>query len=117
MLYQATYQSNAGYLEASKSRIKVSESHNGAVGYHKLLAAVALQEKYNITSNTANEDHKVEEKINTRDIYLTFQFLSKLDNFSYKQLNTQIKNKYIMGMGRYPQYLLGFITLINNYIP
>ena len=43
MLYQSTYQSNADYLESFKAHIKVSEAHNGAVGYHTLLAAVALQ--------------------------------------------------------------------------
>ena len=116
MLYQSTYQSNADYLESFKAHIKVSEAHNGAVGYHTLLAAVALQEKCIITSNTANEDHKFEAKINTRDIYPTFQFLSKLDNFSYKKLNTQLKNKYIMGMDRHPQDLTVVMKLLNNYI-
>ena len=34
----------------------------------------------------------------------------------YKQLNTYLKNNYIMGMDRYPQDLLGVIKLLNNHI-
>ena len=54
MFYQIPYQSNADYLEALKVHLKVSEAYNGAMGYHLVLVAVALQEKNNITSGTAN---------------------------------------------------------------
>ena len=60
MVYQAPYHSNADYMEAFKAHIKLTEAHNISVGYHPGLAAVALQEKYNISSDTANEDQKIE---------------------------------------------------------
>ena len=52
MFYQETYQSNADYLEAIRAHPRVSEAHNGAVGYHPRLSAIALQEKHIITRNT-----------------------------------------------------------------
>ena len=39
-----------------------------------------------------------------------------LDKLRYKQLNTELKNNYIMGMDGYPQDLPGFIKLLNSYI-
>ena len=47
-------------MESLKAHLKLSQSRNGSVGYHPGLAAVALQEKYNISSDTANEDQKIE---------------------------------------------------------
>ena len=43
-------------------------------------------------------------------------FLRISDNLRYKQLNTELKNNYIMGMDRYPQDLPEFMKLLNNYI-
>ena len=40
---QNPYQSNENYLEHFKAHIKVSRSHNVAVGYYSGSAAVALQ--------------------------------------------------------------------------
>ena len=76
------------------------------MGYHPVLAAIALQEKNNIISNTTNEDQKIEVNINVREIYLMRMFLSGAYNFRYKKLNKELK-KYIMGMYGYPQDLLG----------
>ena len=42
--------------------------------------------------------------------------LSEADNLRYKQLQTEPKNNYIMSMYGYPQYLLGLMKLLNNYI-
>ena len=43
-------------------------------------------------------------------------FLSGKDNFGYNQLNTYIKNNYVVGMDRYPQDLPVVIKLLNKYI-
>ena len=40
--YQAPYHSNTYYLEAFKANLKVSQYHNGYVGYHPGLAVAAL---------------------------------------------------------------------------
>ena len=45
MFYQAPYQSNVDYLEAFKANLIVNKAHNGSLGYHLVLSAVALQEK------------------------------------------------------------------------
>ena len=66
MFYHAPYQSNAYYLESFKTHIKVSEPHNGAVGYYLGLAAIVLQEKHNITSDTAQKEHNIESNIKSR---------------------------------------------------
>ena len=42
MFYQEPYHSNAEYLEAFKVHLKVSEAHNGSVGYHPELVAISL---------------------------------------------------------------------------
>ena len=54
LFYQLPYQLNSDYLEAFKAHLKLSESHDGAVGYHTVLAAIEIQEKHNIASDTAN---------------------------------------------------------------
>ena len=54
MFYKEPYLSNADYLGAFKSNLKVNKAHNVEVGYHPRLAVISLQEKHNITSNTAN---------------------------------------------------------------
>ena len=41
--YQSPYYSNADYLEDFKAHLKLSKSHNGALLYHLVLAAVAPQ--------------------------------------------------------------------------
>ena len=66
MFYQSPYQSNADYLESFKVDIKVSKAHNGAVGYHLILADISLQYKQDITSDTSNEDQDIEANINAR---------------------------------------------------
>ena len=43
-------------------------------------------------------------------------FLNVSGNLSYKQLNTYLKNKYIMGLQSYTQNLIGAIKPLNNYI-
>ena len=72
LLYRLSYQSNADYLEEIKVHFKVSESHNGVVGYHPVLAAVVIQEKKNITSDTSNKDQKIEANIKARQRYLIY---------------------------------------------
>ena len=94
MFYQAPYQSNADYLEKFKAHLKLSKSHNGSVGYHPELAEVSVQEKYNITSDTANEYQKIEANINSRERYLTCMFLSVAENLRYKQIKTELKNTH-----------------------
>ena len=42
LFYQAFHQSNMDYMEAFKSDLKLSEAHNGAVGYYPDLYAAAL---------------------------------------------------------------------------
>ena len=42
--------------------------------------------------------------------------LRRAEKVRYKQLNTELKNNYIMGMDGYPQDLPGVIKLLNNYI-
>ena len=66
MFYQVPYQSNADYLKALKAHIKLSEAHNVVVGYHWVLAATALKEKHNITSNTLNKYKKIDVNIKSR---------------------------------------------------
>ena len=95
IFYQAPYQSNADYLEAFKSHINVSESHNGAVRYNPVLAVIALQEKHSISSNNTNKDHNIEANSKSIEKYLTCMFLSEADNLRYKQIKTNLK-KYIV---------------------
>ena len=64
LLYQAPYQSNADDLEAFNVHIKVSKLQNGVLGYHLGLVEISLQEKHNITRDTAIEDHKIGANIN-----------------------------------------------------
>ena len=84
--------------------------------YNLGLSAVAIQEKYNIISDTANEDQKIEANIKAIKIYLMCMFLNRADNLRYKQLKTELKNNYIVVMYGYPQHLLGVMKLLNNYI-
>ena len=70
LFYQAPCQSNVDYLEAFKTHIKENESHNVAVGHHMGLSAVSLQEKYNITRDTANSGQKIEVNIKAIEIYV-----------------------------------------------
>ena len=51
---QEPYNSNADYMEAFKAHLKVSESQNGVVVYHPVLASIIPQEKQNITSDAVN---------------------------------------------------------------
>ena len=53
-------------MEAFKAHLKISRAHNVAVGYHPTLSAIALQEKYNITRDTTNEEHDIVAKIKAR---------------------------------------------------
>ena len=62
-------------MEALNVNIKVSKAHNGAVGYHPGLAAIILQEKQNITSDTANKDHNIEANTKDMERYLPCMFL------------------------------------------
>ena len=59
MFDKSPYQPNVGSLEAFKAHLKVSEAQNGVVGYHPGLAEIKLQERHNITRNTASEDQKI----------------------------------------------------------
>ena len=43
IFYQVPYPLKAYHPEAFKEHLKVSEPHNGAVGYHPILAAISLQ--------------------------------------------------------------------------
>ena len=43
LFYKAPYQSNADNLTSLKAHIKLIKSHNGAVVYHLLLAAIILK--------------------------------------------------------------------------
>ena len=79
------------YLEALKANFKVSKEKNGAVVCHLLLSDIALQEKHNTTIDTANEDHKIEADIKSRERYLTCMFLSRSDKLRYNQLNIDLK--------------------------
>ena len=54
------------YLEYFKANIKLRKSHNGAVGYHPGLPLIVMQEKHNITRETANKEKNIETKIKTR---------------------------------------------------
>ena len=93
------------YLEAFNVHLKVRKEHNGPIGYHPVLEVIVLQEKHNITSDTANEEQKTEENIKARERQLMCMFLSGSYNLRYKKLKIDIKNKYIMGMGGYPKEL------------
>ena len=77
-------------MELFKVHLKGSKAHNLEVGYHPVLAAIALQEK-NITSNTTNEDQNIEANINASEICIMCMFLSGAENFRYKQLNTELQ--------------------------
>ena len=39
LFYKASYQSNVEYIEAFRAHLKLSEIHNGAVGYHPGLSS------------------------------------------------------------------------------
>ena len=47
---------------------------------------------------------------------MTCLFLSGTENLKYKQLNTELKNNYIIGLYDYPQYLPAAIKILSNYI-
>ena len=66
MFYQGPYQSKSYSLEAFKAHLKISKAHNEAVGYHPTLAAIMIQEKHNITSDTTNEEHNNAANIKAR---------------------------------------------------
>ena len=76
LFYQAFHQSNMDYMEAFKSDLKLSVSHNWSEGYYPDLATAALLEKQNITSDSKNEEKKIEDNIKVRDKYLTCLFPS-----------------------------------------
>ena len=86
------------------------------MGYQTGLSDIAQKEKHNFTIDTVNEDHNIEANTKAREIYLTYMFLRGADNLKYKQLKTDLRNNHIMGMDGYPQDLLGFMKLLNNYI-
>ena len=98
LLYQAPYQSNADCLEAFKAHLKVSEAHNGVVGYHLGLSAVTQQKKYIITSDNTNQDQEIEANIKARERYLMCMFSIRAQKWRYKKLKTELKKNYIMGM-------------------
>ena len=86
------------------------------MGYHTGLSAIALQEKHNITSDTANEYQKIEANIKSIERYIACMFLIVSENLRYKQLNKELKNNYIVVMDGYPQDLPVVMKLLNNYI-
>ena len=53
-------------MEAFKAHLKIITAHNVAVGYHPTLAAIMIQEKHNITSDTTNEEHNNAANIKAR---------------------------------------------------
>ena len=63
LFYQDPYQSNVEDLETFKVHLKIRKTHDGTLWYHLGLAASALPEKHNITSDIANEEQKIEAKI------------------------------------------------------
>ena len=99
-----------------KAHLKVSEAHNGAVGYHNGIAESALLEKHNIIIDAANEEQKIESNIKYRGEYMTCIFLIGADNLRYKQLNVDLNSNYIIGMYGYHQDILVVVKLLNNYI-
>ena len=112
MFYQALYQSNSDDMEAFKEHLKWSESHNEAVWYHLILSAIAIQKnKYHqILLTWGPEDWgRYQGQRNIPDAHVTKwsrQF----------QVQSELKNKYIMCMDGYPQDLPGVMKLMNNYI-
>ena len=102
------------YLEVFKAHLKVSEAHNGAVGYHNGIAESALLEKHNIIIDAANEEQKIESNIKSKGKYMTGLLLIWAEKLRYKKLKTEIKNNYIMVLVGYLQDLPGVIKIANN---
>ena len=56
LFYQAPYQSNAEYLAAFKTHLKLSNDCIGDVGYYPGLVAAALLKKHSITKDSESEE-------------------------------------------------------------
>ena len=122
-LKQGESTTNEDFLKTTMKELKIYEKHNGCNFLWGKLQDETLEEKIKhaksklLLSDDELKHLKIITKRELKEEIVSMAVLKRADKKRYGNLQTSLKNSYLLGTNNYPSTIPGVLKVLNNYQP